>query len=119
MHIKDGNDRAKEMGVSTYRELINLFTDLRRAEQMKRRLFKPSGSKAREKQIREAMQIPGWTGNIRSDAKPAKAAVDGGRWLAQCECGNYEVVTPTDPIMFCHQCGNKDFGHDARPVEFR
>ena len=58
-----------------------------------------------------------WTGNVEGD--PVDAFVDYGRWLAQCDgCGGLEYVTPTDPIFFCHSCGNLTNNRAARPVVF-
>jgi hypothetical protein len=58
-----------------------------------------------------------WTGNVQGD--PVTAFVDYGRWLAKCDvCGGLEYVTPTDPIFFCHGCGNLMNNRAARPVIF-
>lgn len=33
------------------------------------------------------------------------ARIDAGRWVADCVCGSAQVVTPTDPRMWCVECG--------------
>lgn len=58
-----------------------------------------------------------WNGEEGSD-EPVNAIVNGGRWVARCECGAQENVEPTDPIFFCHECGNKCVGGKSRPVIF-
>lgn len=32
------------------------------------------------------------------------ARIDAGRWVADCPCGSAQVVSPTDPRMFCVDC---------------
>lgn len=36
--------------------------------------------------------------------EPLYARIDAGRWVAQCPCGSAQVVTPSDPRMFCVEC---------------
>lgn len=62
-------------------------------------------------------KIPVWNGEEGTD-HPVKALVNGGRWVARCECGGQENVEPDDPIFFCHECGNKISGGKSRPVDF-
>lgn len=38
--------------------------------------------------------------------KPVHAEVNFGQWIAQCECGGAESVTPDEPIFYCCSCGN-------------
>ncbi|MGA2504191.1 MAG: hypothetical protein ABSG01_08895 [Anaerolineales bacterium] len=58
-----------------------------------------------------------WTGAVAGT--PVEACVDAGRWLAKCDgCGGMEYVTPSDPIFFCHSCGNLANKRAARPVIF-
>jgi hypothetical protein len=38
------------------------------------------------------------------ETEPLFARIDAGRWVAQCPCGSAQVVTPTDPRMFCVEC---------------
>lgn len=66
-------------------------------------------------QLRGSIAV--WNGEEGND-KPITAVVNGGRWVARCECGGQENVEPTDPIFFCHECGNKDVGGKSRPVIF-
>ncbi|WP_426404213.1 hypothetical protein ACN9M0_24750 [Streptomyces sp. R-07] len=33
------------------------------------------------------------------------ARINHGRWLADCTCGSAQIVTPTDPRMWCVECG--------------
>lgn len=62
-------------------------------------------------------KLPVWNG-IEGDDLPVEAFIDYGRWLARCYCGNVEYVTPTDPIFFCHSCGNSHVSGKSRPVIF-
>lgn len=59
-----------------------------------------------------------WNGDFDKDLSPVDAFIDYGRWLAQCECGGVEYVTPKDPIFFCFRCGNAATYGVARPVNF-
>ena len=59
---------------------------------------------------------PHWTGKTSGEA--VTAIVDGGRWIAKCECSGAEYVSPDEPIFFCFACANFDNGGDARPVTF-
>lgn len=62
-------------------------------------------------------KIAVWHGEEGNDF-PVKAIVNGGRWVARCECGGQENVEPDDPIFFCHECGNHVSGGKSRPVAF-
>ena len=58
-----------------------------------------------------------WTGKV-CKAPSIRAYINGGRWLARCECGNVDYVTPDDPIFYCFICGNQAQSGRARPVVF-
>jgi len=49
---------------------------------------------------------------------PVMARIDFGRWIADCECGGAEYVSPEDPIFFCFSCGNTQYHGAIRPVVF-
>jgi hypothetical protein len=49
---------------------------------------------------------------------PVNAIVNHGRWLAVCECGGAELVSPNDPIFFCFSCCNSAHDYHVRPVQF-
>lgn len=90
--IYTGNDRAHELKLKNYRDLIHY-------------LCKKSGER--------------WNGQLNPNAEPVTAFIDWGRWAWQCECGNGMYAEPSDPIGFCDQCGNVFTGGDyARPVLF-
>ena len=57
-----------------------------------------------------------WDG-VHVAGAPLVAFVDFARWLARCECGQYNYVDPDEPVMFCARCGNGNSGM-ARPVLF-
>ena len=46
------------------------------------------------------------------------ARIDWGRWLAICECGGAETVTPEDPVFYCMSCGNTPTDGKLRRVKF-
>ena len=50
--------------------------------------------------------------------KPVKARIWQGIWIADCECGGAEFVSPDEPIFFCWGCGNQNNSGACRPVEF-
>lgn len=89
--IYTGNDRAHELHLKNYRELIAY-------------LCRKNGEK--------------WNGQIDPDAAPANAFIDWGRWAWACECGNQMYAEPADPIGFCDQCGNVFANGLARPILF-
>lgn len=35
---------------------------------------------------------------------PRYARIDAGRWLAECECGSAQVISPVDPRYYCVIC---------------
>lgn len=37
-------------------------------------------------------------------SEPLYARIDAGRWVAECECGTADVVSPADPRMLCTVC---------------
>ncbi|MGW2203425.1 hypothetical protein [Streptomyces sp. NPDC001774] len=37
--------------------------------------------------------------------QPLYARINFGRWVADCTCMSAQVVTPTDPRMWCVECG--------------
>lgn len=49
---------------------------------------------------------------------PLVATIQGGRWVVRCQCGGYEVVSPSDPVVFCFSCCNVDNQGALRPVKF-
>jgi hypothetical protein len=61
------------------------------------------------------MGVP-WSGRVGRST--IEVFVDHGRWLAQCECGGAEYVTPEDPIFYCCSCGNENVNGAARRVIF-
>jgi hypothetical protein len=54
--------------------------------------------------------------NDPADA-PLVALVNGGRWIAQCECGGAEHVDPETRLFMCGSCFNAEVGHRWRTVE--
>ncbi len=50
--------------------------------------------------------------------RPVYGRIELGQWVANCECGGVEYVTPNDPIFFCFSCGNAVDAGDLRPVIF-
>ena len=52
------------------------------------------------------------------EGRPVKARIDFGRWIADCECGGAEYITPEEPIFFCQSCGNLASDGKLRPVDF-
>lgn len=89
--IFSGNDRAKELNLKNYRDLIYFLC---------------------------AKSCERWNGKIDENATPAYAFIDWGRWAWSCECGNQMYAEPRDPIGFCDQCGNVFTNGSARPVIF-
>lgn len=91
--IYSGNDRAKELKLRNYRELIAFVC-----------------AKSGEK----------WNGQVNESAPLAvDAFITWGRWSVTCpDCNNQMYAEPTDPIMFCDQCGNVAIDGDARLVNF-
>lgn len=80
MKIFTGDDRARELGFKSYREYVEAFA--------------------------KRINMP-FDPNVSKDVLPLKAVVRDGRWLAECECGEFYYVSPRDPIGFCHgKCGN-------------
>lgn len=57
-----------------------------------------------------------WDGQ-RVGGSPIQAFIDFGRWMARCECGQYNYVDPLEQILFCAKCGNGNCGM-ARFVKF-
>lgn len=57
-----------------------------------------------------------WDGQ-RVGGSPIRAFIDFGRWMARCECGQYNYVDPLEQILFCAKCGNGNSGM-ARFVKF-
>lgn len=110
--IFDGLDRAREMGLETYRDLIRFWTEEKR--KAVRQSLRWSQAKVRDALAR----VRDWSGGVDEAATPVIAYIDGGRWSARCECGNREYVTSADPIFFCHECGNREFAQQARRVYF-
>lgn len=89
--IFTGDDRARELGFKSYREFVTKF-----AARM-------------NYTIEEGI----------ADDMPLNAFVTGGRWVAQCECGDCYYVSPTDPLGFCYGgCGNAVQGGKLRPIVF-
>jgi hypothetical protein len=78
--IYSGNNRAKEMGIGRYRDLVM-------------KLAAQAGNP--------------WSGEITDEAdKAIHARIDFSRWIGDCPCGGAAYVEPDDPIMFCPLCGN-------------
>jgi len=50
--------------------------------------------------------------------RPVYARVEANRWIADCECGGAEVVTPADPAFFCISCMNEGNRNRPRPIIF-
>lgn len=67
--------------------------------------------------IHRQRTLPVW-GGVEGNENHVIAYIDAGRWLAMCQCGNIEYVTASDPIFFCHNCGNKDVDGKSKPVIF-
>lgn len=49
---------------------------------------------------------------------PVVARLDFRRWVADCECGGAEYVSPDEPLFFCQSCGNSGNHGQLRPVVF-
>lgn len=90
--IFTGKDRATELGYLSYQEFI-------------------------AQRGKTFNHIPNW-GDVETK-EPITAEVDGGRWLAQCECGEYYYVEPDFPFGYCIECGNASIkGGKVRTVIF-
>jgi hypothetical protein len=90
--IYTSNDRAHEMGLKNHRDMI-AFACMKSGEH--------------------------WNGEITEDKKfEVMAFIEHGRWLVRCECENVMYAEPSDPIMFCNNCGNIESGGLARMVAF-
>jgi len=89
--IFDGNDWAVECGYQSHRQRITMRS--------------------------QRSDTPTWTGKI-AGGEPVFAYVHLGVWIADCECGGKEAVTPDDPIFFCFSCGNLMTQKAARKVIF-
>lgn len=87
--ILDGEDKAREEGFASYQQRLERLNS--------------NGKK--------------WRGEI-TDVEPVTAEIDYGRWIAKCECGGAEYVSPKHPLFFCFSCGNEQFGGKARNVIF-
>jgi hypothetical protein len=61
-------------------------------------------------------QIPDPTAGALAD--PVFAYVNHGRWVADCECNNAQLVDPADPRFYCIDCFNVAFGGRWRAVTF-
>jgi len=57
-------------------------------------------------------------GDAGKKASRVKAYINHGRWVANCECGGAEVVSPSDPIFMCLSCFNAADKGELRKVEF-
>lgn len=89
--IFSGDDRARELGFKSYREMV---------EAISKRINKPFNPR------------------VEADT-PLYAVVRDGRWLAECECGEFYYVSPSDPIGFCHgKCGNAFVDGKTRLIIF-
>ena len=89
--IFTGDDRARELGFKSYREYVIAFA--------------------------KRINMP-FNPEVESDI-PLRAVVRDGRWLAECECGEFYYVSPLDPIGFCYgKCGNAFIDGKTRPIVF-
>lgn len=50
--------------------------------------------------------------------RPVYGRIELGQWVADCECGGVEFVSPNEPVFFCFSCGNAVDAGDLRPVIF-
>jgi hypothetical protein len=90
--IFTGKDRARELGMKNYREMVATFA-------------------ARNGRL--------WNGSMDTDLDHALYAyVDAGRWITTCECNESFFVEPSEPFAFCARCGNISNGGKARMVVF-
>lgn len=87
--IFSGTDRAVELGLTSFRDLLNTLAE-----------------KAGVKVVNGLAK------------KSVLARVDFGRWIADCECGGAGYVDPSDPVFLCTACGNLSSGGKFRPVIF-
>lgn len=93
--ITDAKDNAGRSGYKSHVEWIDKMS----ANMAKRNVIKHK-----------------FIGKVSGD--PIYARIDFGRWIADCECGGAEYVSPDEPVFFCMSCGNEDTKGDARPVVF-
>jgi hypothetical protein len=63
-------------------------------------------------------QIPDPSGDPQGGDDPVLAYVNHGRWVAQCECMNAQLVTEADPRFYCVECFNVAFAGRWRTVTF-
>lgn len=88
--IFTANDKAKEKGYPSWRELLFSF--------------------AKEKK---------WNMTGKTGDQSVTARIDFGRWLADCPiCNSAVYVEPADPIFYCFTCKNGDIGGDFISVTF-
>lgn len=91
MKIYSGQDRARELGFKSYRDMVIAFG--------------------------KRINLP-WNSEM-DKTSPLKAFVTGGRWAATCECGESYYVEPSDPIGYCYGgCGNAVLNGAAREIIF-
>ncbi len=72
--------------------------------------------KLAEQSIRRGRFNLNWDG-VHVSGFPVSAFIDFSRWLAKCECGQFNYVDPDEAVLFCACCGNGNSGM-ARPVLF-
>ena len=95
--ILTADDLAPSMGVSTHREWIHAVREQSRLARLV----------MGHRRITDAVE-----------GEPVSAQVEHGRWIAHCECGGTENVTPNDKVFFCFSCCNADNSFHLRPVVF-
>lgn len=54
----------------------------------------------------------------KTSTREVYARIELGQWLADCECGGCEFVSPDEPIFFCFSCANRDDANMLRTVVF-
>ena len=90
--IFSGKDRARELKLKNYREMVSLFA---------------------------ARNGRTWNGSMNNDpAHALLARIDAGRWISECECHEAFFVDPQEPFAYCARCGNIAHGGRARMVIF-
>lgn len=89
--IFSGFDRAQELGFISYRDFIEHLAGAFRHK-------------------------PDWTAVDQN--KPLNAIVRDGRWLVECDCGEFYYVHWADPLGFCPTCGNVTSDGRVRPIIF-
>ncbi len=76
----------------------------------------------RLKKMQQAKRLRGIIVQIREmDAprgNPVYAQINQGAWIAPCECGGAEFVSPDEPIFFCWGCVNRENNGYVRKVIF-